>query len=254
MKQISAPVISNSEAMPGVHLVWLGAPSIASEARPGQFIMVRCGENTSLPRPLSIHRRNDNEIALFFSVVGKGTEWLSRCKAGNRLDIFGPLGNGFSVNPESHNLLLVAGGMGIAPLLFLAEETFKKGNSVTLLYGAAIRNPYLEDLVTSGINLIVAMEDGTEGHHGMVTDLLPDFVDWADQVFACGPVAMYRDMLDNYPQVANKPVQVSLEVRMGCGRGICYGCTIKTKSGQKRVCEHGPVFDLNDILWDELGY
>ena len=238
--------------MPGSHLIWLEAPSIASEASPGQFIMVRCGENTSVPRPLSVHRRNDSEIALLFSVVGKGTEWLSRCKAGNRLDIFGPLGNGFSVSPDSHNLLLVAGGMGIAPLLFLAEDTLKQGVSVRLLYGTAGINRYPEDNLPSGINLVAATEDGTVGYRGMVTGLLPDYLDRADQVFACGPVAMYRDMLDSHPQVAHKKVQVSLEVRMGCGRGICYGCTIKTKSGQKRVCEHGPVFDLNDILWDEL--
>ena len=238
--------------MPGAHLVWLEAPSIASEASPGQFIMVRCGDNTSLPRPLSIHRQNGDRIALLFSVVGKGTGWLSKCKAGDRLGIFGPLGNGFSINPESHNLLLVAGGMGIAPLLFLAEEMLKQGISVRLLYGTAGIQRDPEENLHSGINLVAATEDGTVGYRGMVTGLLHDYLDRADQVFACGPVAMYRDMLDNYPQVANKPVQVSLEVRMGCGRGICYGCTIKTKSGQKRVCEHGPVFDLNDILWDEL--
>jgi len=240
--------------MPGIYLIWLKAPSIASEARPGQFIMVRCGEDTSVPRPLSIHRRNDSEIALLFSVVGKGTEWLSWCKAGDRLDIFGPLGNGFSVNPGSHNLLLLAGGMGIAPLLFLAEEMLKQGTSVRLLYGTAGIYRYPEENLPSGINLVATTEDGTVGYHGMVTELLPDYPDRAEQVFACGPIAMYRDMLDNYPQLAHKKVQVSLEVRMGCGRGICYGCTIKTKSGQKRVCEHGPVFDLHDVLWDELGY
>jgi dihydroorotate dehydrogenase electron transfer subunit len=254
LKQVSAPVISNSEVMPGVYVVWLKAPSIASEARPGQFIMVRCGENTSVPRPFSVHRRNSDEIALLFSVVGKGTGWLSQCKTGDRLDIFGPLGNGFSVNPESHNLLLVAGGMGIAPLHFLAEEMLKQGTSVRLLYGTAGIYRYPEENLPSGINLVAATEDGSVGHHGMVTGLLPDYLDRADQVFACGPLAMYRDMLDNYPQLVDKQVQVSLEVRMGCGRGVCYGCTIKTKSGQKRVCEHGPVFDLNDILWDELGY
>ncbi|MBI2288225.1 MAG: dihydroorotate dehydrogenase electron transfer subunit, partial [Chloroflexi bacterium] len=79
-----------------------------------------------------------------------------------------------------------------------------------------------------------------------------EYVDWADQVFACGPLPMYRHIDEGFPQLKNKPVQVSLEVVMGCGRGICYGCTVKTKDGLKMVCEDGPVFDLADIIWDEL--
>ena len=252
MRQVIAPVSSNSEVMPETHLVWLEASPIASEARPGQFIMVRCGEDTSVPRPLSVHRRNDDKIALLFSVVGKGTEWLSQCKEGDRVEIFGPLGNGFSIHPDSHNLLLLAGGIGIAPLQFLAEEALNVGASVRLLYGTAGVHRYPEEHLPSGINMIAATEDGTVGHHGMVTELLPDYIDRADQVFACGPDTMYRDMASNYPQLIDKPVQVSLEVRMGCGRGVCYGCTLKTKGGLKRVCEHGPVFDLDDILWYEL--
>ncbi len=88
----------------------------------------------------------------------------------------------------------------------------------------------------------------------MITDLLPGFVDWADQVFACGPMSMYRDMVRQKQELKleGKPVQVSLEVRMG--RGVCYGCTVKTKGGLKQVCQDGPVFDLDDVLWDELNY
>lgn len=139
--------------------------------------------------------------------------------------------------------------MGIAPLYFLAEETLKRGDSVTLLYGTAIENPYPE--VSPGIKLVKATEDGSVGYHGMVTDLLSDYVNWADQVFACGPVPMYTTMT-RMPDLKNKPVQISLEVRMGCGRGVCYGCTVKTKNGLKKVCQDGPVFNLEDILWDEL--
>ena len=141
--------------------------------------------------------------------------------------------------------------MGIAPLYFLAQDARKKGLAVTLLYGTAIENPYPK--ASHGIKLIKATEDGSVGYHGLVTDLLPDFADWADQVFACGPLPMYRDMAARRQQLLkSKPVQVSLEVVMGCGRGVCYGCTIKTKKGLKEVCQDGPVFDLDNVLWDEL--
>lgn len=257
MKQAAASIISNSEVIPGVHLIWLKSLEIASTAQRGQFVMVRCGERFEclLPRPLSIHQRNGNKIALLFAIVGKGTSWLSQCKASDTIDIFGPLGNGFSVKPSARNLLLVAGGIGIAPLYFLAQQAVNQGYLVTLLLGAATAAQlYPRHLLPAKVRLVTATEDGTAGKKGMVTGLLPDFIDWADQVFACGPMAMYRDMAlkKRELKLEGKPVQISLEVRMGCGRGVCYGCTVKTKGGLKQVCQNGPVFDLDDILWDEL--
>ncbi len=132
----SGPIITNTEVIPGVHLTWLESPQIASSALPGQFVMVYCGEETLLRRPLSIHRVDKTKLALLFSVVGRGTRWLSRRKSGDKIDLFGPLGSGFSVLPTSRNLLLAAGGIGIAPLVFLAQEAVKQGHSVKLLLGA----------------------------------------------------------------------------------------------------------------------
>ena len=257
MKQVSAPVISNTEVIPGVHLIWLECPQIAIEAQPGQFVMVGCGQETLLRRPLSIHRLADNaKLAFLFTIVGKGTHWLSQRQAGNNIDLLGPLGNGFSIHPASHNLLLVAGGIGIAPLCFLAQKALSQGCSVRLLLGASTASQlYPKHLLPAKAELIMATEDGTAGKKGMITDLLPDFVGWADQLFACGPTSMYRAMADQNQQLLKaKPPQISLEVRMGCGRGVCYGCTVKTKSGLKQVCKDGPVFDLDDILWGELDY
>ena len=255
MKQVSASVIATDEVMPGIYLIWLESPDIEPAAQPGQFVMVRCG-NYPLPRPLSIHRLADKggKLALLFTMMGKGTYWLSQRKAGDNIDLFGPLGNGFSIDAASRNLLLVAGGIGIATLHFVAQEAIKKGCSVKLLYGTPNEHRYPEDLLPSQIELISVTEDGTAGKKGMVTDLLPDFVNWADQVFACGPMPMYRDMARRKQELKleGKPVQVSLEMRMGCGLGVCYACTVKTKNGLKQVCRDGPVFDLDDILWDEL--
>ncbi|HEY54910.1 MAG TPA: dihydroorotate dehydrogenase electron transfer subunit [Dehalococcoidia bacterium] len=237
--------------MPGVYLTWLESPQIASPAEAGQFVMVRCGEEPEYPlrRPFSIHQRQGGKIALLFNIVGKGTQWLAQRQPGDELDLLGPLGNGFTINPKARHLLLLAGGIGIAPLVSLADEALKRELSVTLLYGtpsAAQLYPHLPK-----VKIVTATEDGSAGKKGMITDLLPDFISGADQIFACGPLPMYRAMAA-MPELSNKPVQVSLEVRMGCGQGICYGCTVKTRNGLKQVCQHGPVFELNDILWDEL--
>jgi len=242
--------------MPGVYLVWLNSAPIAPQAQPGQFIMVRCGEGLEyqLRRPLSIHQLDGNKFALLFNVVGKGTRWLSQCQVGDNLDLFGPLGNGYSIHSGSHNLLLVAGGIGIAPLVFLAQQALTRGCSVTMLLGAPTASQlYPHYLLPPEVKPITATEDETAGKKGMITDLLPDFTSWADQIFACGPSSMYQTMATQKLQ-KTKPVQISLEVRMGCGLGICYGCTVKTKSGLKQVCKDGPIFDLDDISWDELNY
>ncbi|MFB0559476.1 MAG: dihydroorotate dehydrogenase electron transfer subunit [Dehalococcoidales bacterium] len=255
MKQGFATVISNTEVMPGVYLIWLECPQIAAEARPGQFVMVRCGQETLLRRPLSVHQVADKaKLAFLFTVVGKGTHWLSQRQAGDNIDLLGALGSGFSINPASHNLLLVAGGIGIAPLCFLAQAALKQGYSVRLLLGAPTADQlYPKHFLPAEAKLVIATEDGTAGRKGMVTDLLPDFAGWADQIFACGPTSMYRAMAEQ-KLLKGKSPQISLEVRMGCGLGVCYGCTVKTKSGLKQVCTDGPVFDLDDILRDELNY
>jgi len=254
LKQVTASVTSNREVMPGVYLIWLESPQIASTARPGQFVMVRCGEESLLRRPLSIHKLGKAKLALLFSVVGKGTHWLAHRQAGDNLDLLGPLGNSYFIHPASPNLLLVAGGIGIAPLCFLAQEALNQGCSVTLLLGAPTATQlYPRDLLPPEIKLGIATEDGTAGKKGMLTDLLPSFARRVDQVFACGPTSMYRDMATQSRQILEaKSVQVSLEVRMGCGLGICYGCTLRTKHGLKQVCQDGPVFELDDIFWDEL--
>jgi len=254
LKQVIAPVISNSEVMPGVHLIWLEAPQISSEAQPGQFVMVRCGEDTLLRRPLSIHQVAGGKIALLFSVVGNGTNWLSGRQEGDTVDLLGPLGNGFSIHPDAKNLLLLAGGIGIAPLYFLAQEAINKEQSVIMIYGAQSKNQlYPGQNLPVGVKLFAATDDGSVGYHGLVTDLIPDYVKQADQVFACGPMPMYKTMAQ-MPELKNKPVQISLEIMMGCGRGLCYGCSIKTKQGMKKVCADGPVFELDDILWDEINH
>jgi dihydroorotate dehydrogenase electron transfer subunit len=297
MKQSLCTIASNVEALPGIHLMWIEAPDITSSVLPGQFITVRCG-NFTLRRPLSVHQASpstgedsgEGEIALLFKVTGKGTHWLSQRQTGEKIDILGPLGNGFSIPPtnseESKHLLLVAGGIGIAPLVFLMQSASSQ-HQITLIHGASTASQlYSFDYaqgrhISSGgekrselppllkeVQFIPITEDGSAGKKGMATDILPDFLDWADQVYACGPVDMYKAMAltlnpstltgeekgegEQQSSLKLRKCQVSLEVRMGCGFGACYSCTINTKKGLKQVCRNGPVFELDDIIWQEV--
>lgn len=237
--------------MPKTHLLVVEAPAIASQARPGQFCMVHCGEGYFLRRPISVHQVSQG-LALLVRVVGYGTAWLAQRQPGEEIDIIGPLGNGFSVLPDARNLLLVAGGIGIAPLAFLAQMALfrQSRNSVTLLLGARTKEEvYPLGLLSLGLNVVVATEDGSQGREGLATDFLGELASQADQVFACGPIDMYKAMSK---VLGSKPTQVSLEVRMGCGIGACYACTIPTLKGPRQVCRDGPVFDLSDILWDKI--
>ena len=257
------PHISGSKVLQGFQLMWLDCPQISQEAQPGQFIMIQCGNECTLPRPFSIHRINNNgDLAIWFAVweKGRGTTWLSKKKSNDWLNIFGPLGNGFIIKPDAKNLMLVAGGIGIAPLYFMAEAAAAAGKKVTIIQGARLRDHLLpislpQKLFDGGmhpanVNVVNATEDGSEGFKGMATDLIPAYLEGIDQFFACGPTDMYQTMA-RMPELKDKSVQISLEIMMGCGVGVCYGCTIRTKQGIKQVCKDGPVFEMGEMEWRE---
>ena len=274
MKQALCSIASNVQVMPGTHLMWIEAPDIAPAAQPGQFITVRCGGFT-LRRPFSIHRSSpltgedsgEGEIAILFKVTGKGTLWLSQRQVGERIDILGPLGKGFTIAPKSERLLLVAGGIGIAPLVFLMQRALPQ-HQITLIHGArtavqlypfssAGKKRTRVSSLPKRVQSIPVTEDGSTGQKGRATDVLPDYLDWADQIYACGPVDMYKAMAQmslraKRSNLKLKRCQVSLEVRMGCGFGACYCCTANTKKGLRHVCRDGPVFELDDIIWQEV--
>jgi len=237
--------------MPGVFLISLAAGDIATDTKPGQFIMVDCGQDFTLRRPISIHGCREGEIDILFRIAGAGTDQLSRKSAGDTVDILGPLGNGFTVAEKSKNALLVAGGMGIAPIKFLAESCLAEKKQVTMLLGAASKEQLYPLSGLPDIKIITATDDGSAGKSGMITDFIKDYTDSIDCIYACGPVPMYIS-LSRILESLNIPVQVSLEVRMGCGFGVCYGCTIKTSAGIKQVCTDGPVFNINEIDWKWL--
>lgn len=253
------------------------APEIAPICKPGQFLMLKCGKDALLRRPISVNsvigatyldllyalpnKINDKDYSMRLgreteirTTKGMGTLWLSGLKEGSSLDLVGPSGNGFTIDPAANKLLLIAGGIGIAPLRFLAEFALLQGKDVTLLLGARTKSGIIPDkLLPAGAKVVRATEDGSLGKKDIIINLVPEYIDWADQVFACGPKAMYQALdkqMSTYPRERN--VQVSLEVRMGCGTGICYSCSIKTQQGMKRVCKEGPVYNIRDIIWQEV--
>jgi len=256
LKQVSATIISNTELISGIYLAEVEAPGATDKALPGQFLMVNCGPDLTLMRPFSIHQViYPHRLSFLYKKVGKGTAWLSQHQKGEYIDILCPLGNGFSIKPTSKHILLVAGGIGIAPLVFLASYATAQKKSIKFLIGAATANElYPYELLPKGIlPPEITTEDGSYGKTGMITDILPDFIDNVDQVFACGPLSMYRKMSGIILEIQQKrKVQISLEIRMGCGLGTCYGCSIKTIRGMRQVCSDGPIFNLDEIIWQEV--
>ncbi|MCL2141016.1 MAG: dihydroorotate dehydrogenase electron transfer subunit [Dehalococcoidia bacterium] len=248
-----AEIVFSQQIAHGLHLLQVEAPQITLSAKAGQFVMLHCDGGAFLRRPLSIHRINYGKkwVSFLFAVVGKGTQWLAQTKAGAHVDLLGPLGNGFNLLPTTKSILLLAGGLGLAPLVFLADEAIRQGMKVSLAYGTSTAQRYDRRELPLNINLIEYSDDGSYGKRGAVTECLPSLVDEVEQVFACGPLPMYR-ALACHPCLAGKNVQVSLETRMACGLGVCNGCTIKTYSGNKQVCNHGPVFALSEVVWDEM--
>lgn len=253
MKLFTATVVANETIMPATNVLSLRAPEAARSAAPGQFLHIHCGESTAplLRRPMSVYRTEHDVIELMIRDVGEGSAWLVRRDEGEQLDCLGPLGHGFRLNPQARNLLMVGGGYGVAPLVGLAERALAGGANVTLAVGAATgAHIFPTKLLPPELEYLVATDDGSAGHSGYVTDLVPERLAWADAVYACGPLpmmaALARIIREQSPR---KPTQVAMEERMGCAMGVCLGCCVDTTRGPLRVCTEGPVFDIHQIVW-----
>jgi len=256
MKLEQATVISQEEVYDNTYLMWLSCPPVARGAAPGRFLMLHCGvgKDPLLARPMSFHRfrqtAGERQFAILYDVRGRGTALLATKRSGETLPLFGPLGKGYILRPSTQNVLLVAGGLGVAAVVSLADQAVAAGKSVTLLQGARSASKLMPpDLLPQEVEIISATDDGSTGRHGYVTDLLPDYLPWADQVFACGPNPMFAAMAALMRQIrSRKPVQALLEERMGCGTGVCYGCAVFTRKGVRLVCKDGPRFELREAF------
>jgi len=238
-------VIQNKKIKKDVFLLTIKNQEIATSAQPGQFVQIKV-TNSYIPllrRPFSIHHAANNNFKILYKVVGTGTQLLSQYKTGQEIDMIGPLGKGFNTK-NYEKLTLVAGGMGIAPLYFLAET--EKDKDLTTLIGTATEEELLgeSEFKTLG-KVLISTEDGSSGKKGRVTDLLEE-IEKPEIIIACGPVPML-EAIQKYAIKNNIPCQMSLECHMACGMGICFGCAVKSGKGYKYVCKDGPVFWATDI-------
>ncbi len=235
----------------------LDSPEIASTAKPGQFVMVRTG-NTNDPllrRPFSISQTSNGKLfQILFKVVGRGTSLLAHCREGEFLSVLGPLGQGFKVDCKQTNCL-VGGGMGIAPLLFLGKSMSRQCSNAPpyVVVGARTEEelaPLVKDFAELGLLVHAATDDGTLGHHGLVTDVLKNLDLGTDcQMYVCGPHPM-MSAVHLFCKGRNYGCQVSMETSMACGMGACLGCIVPVeRGGYAHACSDGPVFDAKELLW-----
>jgi dihydroorotate dehydrogenase electron transfer subunit len=257
-------IVINKKIAPHTYLMGLRSLEVAAVARPGQFVMVRVrsGIDPLLRRPFSVAGTKEGEqVLILYRVVGKGTAIMAEAREGERLSLLGPLGKGFELPKSNQASLLVAGGIGIAPLLFLIQNL--NSRPVQLMTGFVTADEIIgiDRVGDFPIDVSIATDDGTAGHAGPVTDLMEVFLkDHSPEkdalsIFTCGPEAMLKKVAAMALH-AELPCQASLEAAMACGLGACQGCAIKAPPNEKRayyhVCADGPVFPVTAIDWDSL--
>lgn len=263
-------VLENRRIKPLYFLLEIHCPLIAAEIKPGQFIMLKVSNNHHpfLRRPFSVYKnfpddhpkkRERGRLSILYKVIGKGTRKMAEFEKGQRLDIIGPLGNGFTLPPypSSTHMILIGGGVGIVSLYPLAEA-LTVGQSFVFI-GGKTRDDILcsADFKRLNSNIFISTEDGSLGFKGTVVDLFSSqrkrfSRNKTHYLYACGPTGMLKDLARTI-RSEQFVSQASLESRMGCGFGACWGCVVKTndpKLPYQRVCKEGPVFNLKDIVWE----
>jgi len=251
--QESAQIVLREEIASGIYILRLESPSIAHRSQPGQFLNIRTMDSYGplLRRPFSISNVERNEIEILFKVIGKGTQILSRKSVGDEIDVIGPLGGSFNLSLRFNHAILVAGGLGVAPFPFLTQSLLSQGKQVTSFMGARSA----DQIVTRKLrNVQLATDDGSRGFHGNVIDLLREVLKDTPlpeaRIFGCGPTAMMKALSDLADSISI-PCQISLEGDMACGIGICQGCPVERRGGEKKyslVCTEGPAFESREIV------
>ena len=271
MKDIKVKIKEIKKVGDEIFLLSFIAPYFAKTMKAGQFLNILIDSpELSLRRPFCIHHTQGSVVYVLFRTRGRGTKLLSEMKKGQELDVLGPLGNGFnytlSPKPYSldHEVILVAGGMGVAPLVSLAAKLEKIENrkskiDKTIILGARTKKEILckKEFKQYGFSIKVCTDDGSAGFKGNSVECLASYLSTVNgqpstrraSVYACGPEIMFegiQKVLKKYPKIK---AQASFEQFMGCGVGTCRACVIETVNGKKRVCKDGPVFDLEEIVF-----
>jgi dihydroorotate dehydrogenase electron transfer subunit len=254
MKQLKDLKITSVEYLhPRFVLIKLKSDEALPEIKPGQFVEVKVegSASTFLRRPISINYvdKENSEIWLLVQLVGNGTRAMARLNEGDSLNVLFPLGNGFAAPKKGEKVLLVGGGVGVAPLLEYGKALKEVGAKPVFLLGARTKTDLMQlDLFGKYGDVYITTEDGTEGEKGFVTQHSVLTKESFDRISTCGPKPMMVAVA-RFAKANSIPCEVSLENMMACGLGACLCCVEKTVKGNVCVCKEGPVFNINDLTW-----
>jgi dihydroorotate dehydrogenase electron transfer subunit len=285
MRLTGAELVETREILAGTHLATWHAPAIASAVRAGQYIHALTRDAGGMPirRPWPVATADASNGVITIEIPRSASPgartWVASLRPGDHVELAGPLGRPFELDPRSRHLLLVAEGPAIASLRLLVDEVLRDGRSVVLLYGAASAGVvYPSSLLPDEVEYVVATADGSLGHHGSVVELVTGYEAWADQAFAAGPPAVLagiarlaagrrarlgvatlgRKRGGGRPPVGGSPearrrsfLQVAVDQAVGCVAGTCGGCAVEGSAGTVRVCREGPVFAADELDWGQ---
>ena len=242
MKQVLFEIQSNEALTADVYRMVLSGDTSAITA-PGQFVEIAL-PGKFLRRPISVNDWSETSLTLIYKVVGHGTEQMAALPAGTRLDLLTGLGNGYDTSRSGETPVLVGGGVGVPPLYALCKKLLEEGKKPRVILGFNKESEIFlkREFEALGVPTYIATADGSVGTKGFVTDVLKNLP--YSYFYSCGPMPMFRAM----ETVVTTSGQYSFEERMGCGFGACMGCSIQTKSGAKRVCKDGPVFQREEVF------
>jgi dihydroorotate dehydrogenase electron transfer subunit len=239
---LNARITARREVARGMWVVSMTAPEIAASVRAGQFVNVGWSPGPLLRRPFSVYRVDGDRIEIVLKVVGAGTEQLLAMGRGDEVSCLGPLGRGFDLQAGPLSVVLISGGLGVAPMPLAAREAMTLGMRVTWVHGARSSDELCSE--SDGDELIWATDDGSRGFAGTAVAAAPA----ADLVLACGPNRMLAAVSERWPEA-----RVAVETYMACGTGVCLGCAVPlTQGGYDRACKEGPVYRAADIDWPML--
>ena len=243
MEQVKLEIIENKPITDSVFQMKLKG-NISGVTNAGQFVNIKL-DGLYLRRPISVCDYENDTLTIVYKVVGKGTEQMSQMTSGS-LDVLTGLGNGYNIDNNAQNVLLLGGGVGVPPLYNLAKKLINSGKKVCVILGFNTKSEvfYENEFKELGADVTVATADGSYGVNGFVTDAIPENYDY---FYTCGPEPMLKAVY----KFTKTSGQFSFEERMGCGFGACMGCSCKTLTGYKRICKDGPVLEKEEILWED---
>ena len=246
--QFSAEVIENIQLSADTYRITLRSDKVAQKAFPGQFVSLLC-KNLILRRPFSIAWTENDTFGIIYRIKGQGTVYMSELVCGDRVDLIGPIGNGFNI--DNKKALLIGAGVGIAPIIFLSKVLEKRGIQYNILAG------FRSNIDINELNrqkTLAVTEDGSSGNKGFINDYMEALIikEKFEKIYTCGPVPVMKFAVDMAIK-HNIEVETAMETEFACGIGVCMGCTINIKENNnivnRRICKDGPVFNGRVVVW-----